>query len=202
VSETPRGQSARATRNREDHPFVQSLVRRLEKIGIEAIPFLLVEENVVPPPDVAAEASFEFRRVDAGDTPALMRLEPRGRPDFYEARLAAGKLGFALFDGERAAAMVWADPDEINSDLWPTPLDDGEVYLYNAYSHPDYRGRNLAPYLRLRCYQALEALGFRRFVSISEYTNDSARRFKAKLGAVNRWLGLRVRIGERAWRWR
>lgn len=67
-----------------------------------------------------------------------------------------------------------------------------EAYLDNMYTYEDYRGRNLAPYLRYQGYEKLAEKGKTRCYSITQYFNTSSQKFKAKLGAKHAELWLHI----------
>ena len=84
----------------------------------------------------------------------------------------------------------------------PTLLEN-EAYLYDMYILKGYRGRNLAPLLRYRCYQELAKMGRTVLYSASTIYNNPAIVFKKKLNA--RIVSLRVflRIGKNLqWNWK
>jgi GNAT superfamily N-acetyltransferase len=67
-----------------------------------------------------------------------------------------------------------------------------EGYLFAAYTNPAYRGHDLAPRLRLVCYEELRKAGRTSLISHAVYWNTASRRFKAKLGATEQALYLHV----------
>ncbi len=56
-----------------------------------------------------------------------------------------------------------------------------ESYVHNTYTFENYRGRNLAPYLRYQSYQYFKDKGITKYYSISEYFNKPTLRYKRKL---------------------
>ena len=56
-----------------------------------------------------------------------------------------------------------------------------EGYVHNTYTFEDFRGKNLAPYLRYQTYEYLKNRDISRYYSISEYFNKSTLRYKQKL---------------------
>ncbi|MEM7677130.1 MAG: GNAT family N-acetyltransferase, partial [Myxococcota bacterium] len=62
-------------------------------------------------------------------------------------------------------------------------LNKDEAYLHSMYTFEAFRGKNLAPYLRYKCYEYLRNEGFNKFYSISEYFNKSTIKFKKKLNS-------------------
>ncbi|MFM7273024.1 MAG: GNAT family N-acetyltransferase, partial [Gammaproteobacteria bacterium] len=112
-------------------------------------------------------------------------------------RLRGGQHCIGVFTGETLAAYMWADPFECNHPPNRAPLSAGEAYLYEAYSLPEFRGRDVAPFMRRSAYDLLRSLGFSRFYSITDYFNASAARFKQKLGARPICLYLYLKLGKR-----
>lgn len=72
-------------------------------------------------------------------------------------------------------------------DIKPT---DG--YVHNTYTFEDFRGNNLAPYLRYKSYEYLKNKGVDSCYSISEYLNKSTLKYKEKLNVHPQKLYLSV----------
>ena len=75
-------------------------------------------------------------------------------------------------------------------------LRENEAYLYDMFILKDYRGSNLAPLLRYRCYQELGKIGRTVLYSVSLIPNAPAIAFKKKLNARTLSLGLYIRLGK------
>lgn len=60
-------------------------------------------------------------------------------------------------------------------------LKPSEGYVHHTYTFEDFRGLNLAPYLRYQCYSFLKDKGVDTYYSISEYFNKPTLRYKQKL---------------------
>ena len=146
----------------------------------------------MPADFVPVESEFVFAEITEANIKELVELEPETIAEKHLERFRQGKLCFGLWHGPRLVAKAWCDVDEINSPWGPARLGPGEAYFFWAYSDPAYRGRNLAPALRLACYAELRRRGYSRFFSYSEYFNRPARRFKQKLGAVEQDVRLHV----------
>ncbi len=172
-----------------DNRYLRGVLRRLRRAGVDVRPCLLVREGLAETPaDITIDSVFEFSQLTEDDLPAIHRLRPRMSLDRYRNFMRTGKLCYGLKEGEHLVANMWIDLEHISSVLYSRPLQPDEAYLFDAFSDEAYRGRNLAPYLRLKCYSAARARGRDRIYSITEYTNRAARRFKAKLGAVDEAL--------------
>lgn len=170
--------------NKTYNRYLEGAFRRLRKVGIDLHPCLLVREAIEADlPHVDIDPRFEFSELGEDDLPGIHNLRPGMSLDRYRRLLTAGKLCFGLKDQGRLVAKMWIDLDEINSVLYSRPLAADEAYLFDAFSDEAYRGQNLAPFLRVKCYERIRSLGRTHIYSISDYTNTPARRFKQKLGS-------------------
>ena len=170
--------------------------RVLLRIGVRVYPYLMVRENERAVEPIPLPTGFAFRQYFLEDSALLARSRNKSEDDpSYLNRFRRGQLCFGLEHNGLVAAVLWCDAKEISGLLYEEALPKGAVYFFDAHSNPTYRGQSLAPALRQRTYQALEDLGYSRFLSISEYFNTPARRFKEKLGARNEWLGLYLGMG-------
>ncbi len=177
------------------HRIIAGILRRLGRIGLLFDPELLVREGMDAYDTPETDPGFEFVELGADDLEAIMRLRPEMPEHRYADLLATDHIiGYGLKDGDKLIAKMWLDTAEINARAAPRALNDDEAYLFDAYSDPDYRGQNLAPYLRVKCYEHAKSLGRSRIYSITVFTNTPARRFKAKLGARNVGLVVYYRL--------
>ena len=175
--------------NKTYNRYLEGVLRRLRKIGLDIRPCLLVREAESPVPnEISIDSKFEFSQLNESDLPGIHNLRPGMNLERYRNLLRAGKLCYGLKDGEDLVAKMWIDLEDINSLLYSRPLAAREAYLFDAFSDESYRGKNLAPFLRLKCYAEAQALGRTDIYSISDFTNTPARRFKAKLGATDEAL--------------
>jgi GNAT superfamily N-acetyltransferase len=169
-----------------------AILRRLRKIGIHLEPFFTVREGGQILPTKSSNFRFDF--LAENDFEALVEFSRSEERQVLRSWLDQGKRCFVAWDGSRMIANMWCDFEEFNFPPNYRRLDEDEVYLFAAFAHPDYRGQNLAPQMRNRCYAALRSLGRSRFYSYTDYFNVPARRFKEKLGARNETLRLYVRL--------
>jgi GNAT superfamily N-acetyltransferase len=121
------------------------------------------------------------------ETPGVKETE-----EMLLERLERGWLCLGLKCGTRVIAHMWCNTRECDSKLYPFLLNHDEAYLTDARTVEEYRGRGIAPYLRLQFYKHLHGMGRYKIYSITEYFNISAMRFKQKLGAKPTSLILRV----------
>ena len=175
----------------------RAVLRRLRSAGLHVEPFFTVHEGKSDQPLPPSTDTFTFGFLGAADFDELVQFERSESRNTLKAWIDDGKRCFAARHGGKLAATMWCDFQEFNFQPHYRQLQDDEVYLFAAYAHPDYRGMNLAPNLRMSCYQALREIGYTRFCSYTEYFNVAARRFKQKLGAENEQLRLHVCLFDR-----
>jgi len=98
-------------------------------------------------------------------------------------RLEAGCLCLGLKNGSTIVAHMWCNLSMCDSPLLGFPLKQNEAYLTGARTLEEYKGKNIAPYLRYHFYNLLHEMGRTELYSVTEYFNKSAIKFKEKLGA-------------------
>ncbi len=103
--------------------------------------------------------------------------------DVLLKRLSEGCLCMGIKHKDEIAAYMWCNLRECDSPLIRFDLRSEEAYLMNARTFSSYRGKNLAPYLRIQLYRHVRQMGRTKFISITSYFNTPAQRFKKKLNA-------------------
>lgn len=194
-----KGIVARALDKARHGLLLQEGLNRLGRLGLLMRPYVVYLEK---DPDVgeepAALESISVRELTPADLPALYALPHHDVPNHdYDRRFEAGDVSCAAFDGERLVAFTWAKLKEFPGISGGPPLRSlkpDEAYLYDAYTHPSYRGRGIVPVLRKHLYRILAARGHSRCYSVTLMFNRSARRFKEKLRAraIERRLAVRL----------
>jgi hypothetical protein len=100
------------------------------------------------------------------------------------ARLESGQRCLGVKHGERIIAFTWCNLHACTiGEHRLFDLTDDEASLFDAYTVEPFRGRNLAPWMRYRCYEEMAKLGRHRCFSVTIVFNTPALRFKTKLGA-------------------
>jgi hypothetical protein len=99
--------------------------------------------------------------------------------------LEKGKKCLALRHHGEIASLMYIDMDECDFASLDLKLKVDEAYLTYMYTMDEFRGKNLAPYLRYRSYEILKELGRDKTYSVSVLFNSSAIRYKEKLNAKN-----------------
>jgi hypothetical protein len=176
----------------------QWLHRRLAKIGIDIFPYYWVLEGKDPisPPEFHGnleEYTFEFfgsqEMKEIGETADLKGLE---KP--LLARLEKGNKCYGVKHLGRIVGYTWMDIQKSTYRGNEFLLGDHEAYLFDMYTKRSYRGKNIAPYLRYKCYKALNKMGRDTFYSVSEFYNPPSIKFKKKLNAEFVKLGLHISL--------
>jgi hypothetical protein len=178
---------------------MQWLSDRLIRIGLEITPFYWVRESADGglPDGLRAEdfREFSFEELGPDDMEPVLAASSDGFLARGEIQRDIGSPGIKCFALKRfgeIACFTWFNLNECSSYLRPMPLKANEAYLYAMYTMRPYRGRNLAPYLRLKAMKRLNALGKDSFYSISVWFNRPSINFKKKLGATFLELHLRL----------
>lgn len=189
--------------------FFQLLIRVLidgcAKLGLRIEPYYLMAEGLRLGTFAWSKKDFieyEFRFLTERDMRALASLPGRTSSEAeLIQRLREGKRCFGAFYHGEVVAFTWWNLAECLFGLYPVlALQPHEVYLFDAYTLEACRGNGIAPYLRYRCYQEAVQLGREHCYSITVALNQSALRFKQKLGAQFVQLSVFIEILRR-WRW-
>ena len=179
--------------------LIQKILQLLKLAGFVIEPYYLVQEGLFGVVDFETEKNynnFEFTELGLQDMPALDRFDGRSiRKETLQKRIKQGHKCFALKTDGSIAAFTWCNPNEIHHyKLSSRTLKQREAYLYDAQTHYNFRGRNLAPYLRYKSYYALNLMGFDILYSCSDYFNRPAIRFKQKLNARFLSIGMNLNL--------
>ncbi len=177
--------------------LIQKFLQFLKLAGFVFEPYYLVQEGLFGVVEFESEQkynNFVFTELGLQDMLKLDRFDGRStRKEALQKRINQGHKCFVLKTDGIIAAFTWCNPNEIHHyKLCSQMLKEREVYLYDAQTHYNFRGRNLAPYLRYKSYKALNAMGFDILYSCSDYFNRPAIRFKQKLNA--RFLSICINL--------
>lgn len=179
--------------------FLDLLARRFSLV---VLPYYVVLETLQSPSGNPADLpdSWEIRYLDERDMQLVsaLRTRPRGVGDLHRLLQVSHCLG-AFIDG-RLAGYSWSRYDRASLPVRGQglfKLEGDEVYLFDAFVAPGFRGQRLMNILRSRQYAELTKIGKTRFYSITRAFNASSRRFKARLGA--REVERRLLLGTTRW---
>lgn len=173
-----------------------SLMEIFKKIGIKISPYYLYQENISENThDELKKQSEEYSFKILGKN-EIEPLEEKYRMKHGELLklMESGEVCIGMRLGEEIVAFSWVNYNEIRHKLTYFNLKDNEAYLKTMHTLESHRGRNLAPILRLKCYEILKHNGKDVVYSISEYWNGPAVRFKEKINAKKLKLILYVEV--------
>ncbi|MCK5707823.1 MAG: hypothetical protein KAI43_09225 [Candidatus Aureabacteria bacterium] len=167
--------------------ILQSIKNRLEIMGILWFtPYYIVQEGIgeIVIPEAKCDLSdYSLEFFEPVDMKAIGEEKCGYSEERMIAMLEEGKKCYGMkFNGE-IAVFMWIDLKECHYRPSRVPLEKSEAYLFHMYTMYPHRGKNLAPYLRYKCYEMLREMGRDTFYSVTEYFNSASMKFKQKLKA-------------------
>ncbi|WP_181363967.1 GNAT family N-acetyltransferase [Algibacter marinivivus] len=175
--------------------FLFGLRNRLEQIGININPYYWVEEEFAPcmEPRIKNDTS-KYTLKDLSLKEVELVIEHHSAKD--KAKLIKGfkngQLCVGLENNGEIASFMFVEFNDFEHRGRAFKLKPNEAYLFNMWTFQNYRGKNLAPYLRYQTYRMLEKKGIDVKYSITQYFNKSSIKFKNKLNSKNHYLFLSV----------
>ena len=175
------------------------LEKRLGRLGLDLNLFWLFREGATMGDDRSADLARQYPSsiLGSADLESATSYESWHTVESFQSRLDARHVCIVVKDAGRVVGFTWANPQDVHDSSCDFPLASGQAYLYDAYVAPAYRGKGLAPYMRMECYRHLRQLGIHSYFSISDFFNSPAIRFKKKLGAIPVRLLLKIAVGRR-----
>ena len=170
------------------------LLRAMSWIGIRTDVLILELAGKEPFELAQATNGYDFRFLTPADIEDLIGLEPGTERENLKILFRERKLCYGVWDNTRLVAKTWCDLDQLYHPARPRPLAADEVYLFQTYVDPNYRGQGLAPLMRAAVCASLREMGRSKIYSYSRYFNTAARRYKAKVGAQERSLTVHFRL--------
>ncbi len=184
---------------------MRRLLRILARLHIEIMPYYIVRDQgpaANSPMASAPMPDLELGFLEIEALGEILHLKGKGRFDKLRKRMVDGHRCFVVKHEGWVIAKMWCDLSEFRYPPCRFDLQADEAYFYAAYTEPGHRGKGIAPFLRVKCYEALAKEGITNFYSYTEYFNTPAKRFKKKLDARNLALCLHVSLFERiSWNW-
>jgi len=154
-----------------------------------------------PPARIEAPRGVEVLVLGTSDAAAYAGFrEEQGAGEFLR-RVAAGATCFVAVHGGRVVGTTWARPGggpaaylgrEIR-------LGEGDVYLFDTFVLPEWRGRRVAPAIAAAQIAFYRPKGVRRLVSTVLPENGTSLRARARTGFAV--YGVTGYVGVGSWRW-
>lgn len=170
----------------------------LSRCGLEVCPQVVYRKELVSPTE--GEAVRPFRELSLDDFEQQVRLNPawfssRKMADIRAAFAVEGNRAYGLFDGALLVCYGW-----VSTRRWGTlerRLRPGDAYFWDAYTHPDYRGRRLHSALaEWRSRAALQHGCATAYVIVATWNRASRRTYERNgYSCVARYVDWRVGCG-------
>lgn len=176
--------------------FLQGVRHALAKIGVDIMPYYWVREEVRPTslPKLRTDQTFTFKvleKVDLNDV--ILTTDVINEKKIHQS-FDDGQECVGLVHDNQIAAYMFIQLNDFEIKNRKFNLNSHEAYLLNMYTLPNFRGKNLAPYLRHLSYRHLEKKGITKNYSVSNYFNKSAIKFKKKLNSEPQKLFLNIEL--------
>lgn len=156
----------------------------LSKFRIFIFPFNLYcfqvhQETTFPPPDEAL-ADYRCELLGREWLAALAAIPRKGdMTTELGQRFDRGEVCYGILqreqDHEQVVGYCWFNMEQCTSRLYSFELDSAtELYLFDVYVAPAYRGRGLSPYLITQFYPWLQSRGVQKvYATINIFNNPS-----------------------------
>jgi L-amino acid N-acyltransferase YncA len=149
----------------------------------------------------ASDASVSIRELRTVDADCFVEFRQGPDAALFLERIQSGQRCYAAFVADRLASVSWAAQG--TPTLWAFNADfrigDDVVYVFDSYTHPDFRGRRL----QASIFQAIrldhEDRKVRKAVTFVAATNTANLRSRARLGFVISGAVRRLRVGPWIW---
>ena len=172
-----------------------TLVHWLERKGILIAPSYLTLETGTGIPQHKEIKGYTVRFLGPKDVKELAEMPGRfGSLEEFSRNFKEEKKCIGVQHKGKIVAFTWCNLSKCDSRMLKFDLKQNEAYIFDAFTHPAYRGMGLAPFMRLQLYQLMKKHGRHRFYSITEAFNRSAIKLKHKVGGEFLFLGLYVEL--------
>jgi len=177
--------------------LLYGLRNRLARIGLDIVPYYWVQEEYKPcdEPIIKGNADdFTVKYLNEDEVKLVASKVPKILGDDLIKGFSNGQLCVGLEHNKSIAAFNFIELNDFNFKRRRFKLNDNEAYLLNMWTFHEFRGKNLAPYLRYKSYLLLKEIGRDMKYSVSNYFNKSSIKFKNKLNANHLKLYLSIVI--------
>ena len=142
---------------------LQAITYQLARIGFEITPYYLFLDSM-PEAEIPVinnpDKEYSFESLGPEDMKIIGAINYAGfSEDKLLVLLEAGEKCFGLKYKGEIACFMWACFSEFSYKSTARILKSDEAYLWFMYTREYYRGKNLAPYLRYKCFNILREMG-------------------------------------------
>jgi L-amino acid N-acyltransferase YncA len=149
----------------------------------------------------ASDASVSIRELRTIDADSFVEFREGPDAALFLKRIQSGQRCYAAFVADRLASVSWAAQG--TPTLWAFNADfrigDDVVYVFDSYTHPDFRGRRLQASIFQGIRLDSDDKGVRTAVTFVAATNTANLRSRARLGFVISGAVRRLRVGPWVW---
>ena len=173
------------------------LLQRLKKLGLGLEPYYVTKVGNFKEPEPQWETRFSEYETGFVGPEAMQEVADCGEQLSQAVlldRLERGLACFAIKHRERIAAYLWCAFELIDDPVYKANLKEKEVHLYDAWTRPEYRGKEMAYFMSYQCIKALDDKGIEGFYTIIDCFNTPSLRLHGKLNMRIVKLGLHVSL--------
>jgi L-amino acid N-acyltransferase YncA len=149
----------------------------------------------------ASDASVSVRELRTTDADSFVTFREGPDAALFLERRESGQRCYAAFVGDRLASVSWVAMG--SATLWAFTtdfsIDDDAIYIFDSYTHPDFRGRRLQASIFQAICREYNERGVRNAVTFVAATNSANLRSRARLGFVISGAVRRLRAGPWVW---
>lgn len=163
--------------------FIHGVRNNLAKIGLDFMPYYWeIGSTDIEPPKIRDEESQYKLSVFGKEEITFVKSNIIGiaHKDLM-SDIEDGDICLGIKKNGSIAVYSYIKQCAFNFRGRKFEINSSEAYIHNTYTFENFRGKNLAPYLRYQSYKHLKEEGVKKFYSISEYFNKPTLRYKQKL---------------------
>lgn len=163
---------------------------------------VLLERSLEQPlPEIPVPGSMRVTMLAASEIEAYMAFRPDQDASEIRRRLDQDHRCFAVWHEQRIIHAAWAATgrariEYLSRDLALAP---DEVYVYEAFTAPGFRGRNASPIRALALGEHFRSRGYRRIVTAVRPENTVGFRPLEKVGTLRVGVVGYVGVGRLRW---
>lgn len=172
----------------------------LSKVGLDVRPWVLYRKQLTTE---GSRSALPFRELTLADFESQTALNPdwfsgQKMDDMRKAFTVSGNHAYGLFEGDLLVCYGWVSCEQWG--LTPRRLPRGGAYFWDAYTHPDYRGRRLHSALaEWRSHAAVQHGCATAYVIVATW-NRASRRSWERNGYIRAARYAEWRLGTGSWK--
>lgn len=179
---------------------LQVIKNRFTAIGFEFTPYYIFRESMNNIGSINIHGNISDYKVEFLEEAEIKTINT-GYPGYtvekFLEHLSFGRKCIGVKYKDEIVAFTWFDFKECNFKPNKFKMKDNEVYSFSLFTMEPYRGKNIAPWLKIRSYEILKEMGIDTCYSIIEVFNSTSLRYCRKLKFKKVKLGLKINIFKR-----